>query len=130
MLLCFAGSVYAPLSTTKVGGPGLFGGALIGTVQDRIVAITGSTERPLLGEITRCRGWTSSRPTEADGVAIDVPIAAGARGLVLEAMGAGNAGIPVVDAVRRACTAGVNVVVTTRVPTAGHLQPTDPATTW
>lgn len=117
VLLCFAGSVYAPLGTTKVGGPGLFGGTLVGTVHDGTVAITGSAERPFLGEVTEVpRVDIISAYPGADGVAIDAYVAAGARGLVLEAMGAGNAGIPVVDAVGRACAAGVSVVVTTRVP--------------
>ncbi|GAA4805709.1 asparaginase [Tomitella cavernea] len=52
----------------------------------------------------------------ADAAAIDAVRAAGARGLVLEAMGAGNANAVVVQAVREAVAAGVAVVVTTRVP--------------
>lgn len=120
VLLCFAGSVYAPLGTTKVGGPGLFAGTPIGTVHDGTVAITGSAERPLLGVVSDLpRVDIVAAYPGADGIAIDAFVAAGARGLVLEAMGAGNAGIPVVDAVRRACAGGVSVVVTTRVPAGG-----------
>ncbi|NAZ77137.1 asparaginase [Kineococcus sp. T13] len=52
----------------------------------------------------------------ADGALVDAAVALGARGLVLAALGSGNTTDAVVDAVRRACAAGVAVVVTTRVP--------------
>ncbi|WP_268892896.1 asparaginase domain-containing protein [Tomitella fengzijianii] len=52
----------------------------------------------------------------SDAVVIDACRAAGARGIVLEAMGAGNANAAAVRAVRAAAAAGVAVVVTTRVP--------------
>lgn len=51
----------------------------------------------------------------ADRTAIDAYVAAGACGLVLEAMGSGNANPTVVEAVRAAVTTGVSVVVSTRV---------------
>ncbi|WP_182347347.1 asparaginase [Tomitella gaofuii] len=51
-----------------------------------------------------------------DATAIDALCAAGARGLVLEAVGAGNANAAVVQAVRQSIAAGVAVVVSTRVP--------------
>ncbi len=52
----------------------------------------------------------------ADGVLVDAALAAGARGVVLQALGSGNASADVVEAVRRCTRAGVAVVVTTRVP--------------
>ncbi len=117
VLICFAGSVFAPLGTTKVGGAGLFGGSVLGTVHDGTVSISGRADRPILGAVRDVpRVDIVSAYPGADAVAIDAFVAAGARGLALEAMGAGNAGVPVVDAVRRACDAGVAVVVTTRVP--------------
>ncbi|WP_235681314.1 hypothetical protein [Tomitella gaofuii] len=51
-----------------------------------------------------------------DATAIDALCAVGARGLVLEAMGPGNANAAVVQAVRQSIAAGVAVVVSTRVP--------------
>lgn len=55
----------------------------------------------------------------ADGTGIDAALAAGAEGIVLAALGAGNANALVVEAVRRA---GVPVVTSSRVP-AGRLVP-------
>ena len=52
----------------------------------------------------------------ADGVQIDAARAAGASGIVLEALGSGNTNAGVVEAVTHAVDAGVHVVVTTRVP--------------
>ncbi|MBY6366456.1 asparaginase [Rhodococcoides corynebacterioides] len=54
-----------------------------------------------------------------DGVMIDAACDHGAAGIVLEAMGAGNANVDVVAAVRRAVDAGVAVVLSTRVPSGG-----------
>lgn len=52
----------------------------------------------------------------ADATALEAFRAAGARGIVVEALGAGNANPSIVSAVRSAVSAGVPVVVTTRVP--------------
>nr|WP_255479625.1 asparaginase domain-containing protein [Quadrisphaera sp. RL12-1S] len=51
-----------------------------------------------------------------DGALLDAALALGARGVVLQALGSGNATAAVVAAVRRATDAGVPVVLTTRVP--------------
>lgn len=122
-LLCFAGSVWAPLGTTKIGGPALFGGgSLIGTVCDGIfMPDTADTvrRRPYLGSVAVVpRVDIVAAYPGADGAAIDAFVAAGARGIVLEATGSGNAGRAVIHAVRTACDAGVSVAVTSRVPGA------------
>ncbi len=51
-----------------------------------------------------------------DGMLLDACVAAGARGIVLQGLGSGNATPAVVAAVARAREAGVAVVLTTRVP--------------
>lgn len=58
----------------------------------------------------------------ADGTAIDACRAAGAQGIVVQALGSGNTNATVVDAVARCTAAGVPVVVTTRVP-FGAIEP-------
>ena len=52
----------------------------------------------------------------ADRVQIDACRAAGAQGLVLDGLGSGNANPAIVEAVRDCASAGIPVVVTTRVP--------------
>lgn len=58
----------------------------------------------------------------ADAVAIDAYLDVGSQGLVLQALGSGNANSTVVEAVKRATAAGIPVVVTTRVP-LGSVEP-------
>ncbi|MFI6644980.1 asparaginase [Streptomyces sp. NPDC050504] len=59
---------------------------------------------------------------DADPLFVETAVAAGARGLVLVATGAGNATPLMVDAIAAAVRAGVLVAVTTRVP-AGPVSP-------
>jgi L-asparaginase len=118
VLICFAGAVLPALGTTKVGGPGLFGGRPpVGAVSDGVFSVTGDKQRAYLGAVTEVpRVDIVAAYPGADGTAIEALVDAGARGLVVEAAGAGNAGPPIVEAVRRACDRGVAVAVTTRVP--------------
>ncbi len=52
----------------------------------------------------------------ADGAMVRAAVAAGAKAIVVEALGWGNVNIPMYDAVRDAIAKGVVVVVATRVP--------------
>lgn len=117
-VICFAGAVLPALGTTKVGGAGMFGGRPpVGTVSDGVFRATGNPRRAYLGAVTDVpRVDVVATYPGADGTAIDAYADVGAAGLVIEAMGAGNVGTPVVEAVRRACARGVAVTVTTRVP--------------
>ena len=121
VLICFAGSVLPALGVTKLGGPALFGGGrAVGRVRDGEFTLTGTKQRPYLGRAHDvCRVDIVAAYPGADGVGMDAFVDAGACGLVLEATGAGNAGAPVVEAVRRACARGVPVAVSTRVPAGG-----------
>jgi L-asparaginase len=110
VLICFGGAVLVPLGTQKIAGG--FDGP----------QFTGGKERPFLGTAAAAsapRVDVIACYLGADAVALDACVAAGARGVVLEALGSGNVGQEIVDAVRRHCAAGVTVAVSTRVPFGG-----------
>ena len=121
VLICFGGAVLAPLGTTKIGGTAVFGGTTpLGSVAAQRFTMNHSKERAHLGAVPApARVDIAAAYPGADGAAIEGFVAAGARAVVVEAMGSGNAGTAVTDAVRRACERGVAVAVTTRVP-GGH----------
>lgn len=117
-LVSFGGRVFPPLGTTKDGGPGVFGGvAPLGAVRSGRFTMTAAKRRPHLGAVPVApRVDIASAYPGADGTAIDAFVMAGARAVVVEAMGSGNAGRGVIEAVDRAVARGVTVAITTRVP--------------
>lgn len=125
VLVCFAGRVLAPLGVVKTTTTELvgFAGPVLGAVVDGTVEFTAAKERPqLAGATDPPRVDIVAVYPGADGTALDAGVAAGARGLVLEALGTGNAGPPVIEAVARHCAAGVTVAVSTRVA-GGQVRP-------
>jgi L-asparaginase len=119
VLVGFAGAVWQPLGLTKTGAQ--FSGSVVGSARNGNVAFDGVKRRPSLGHPSAADAPRVDIVTAyagSDAVAMDACAAAGARGLVLEALGSGNAPEAVIDGVRRACRAGVAVAISTRVPGA------------
>lgn len=58
----------------------------------------------------------------ADGALLGAAMDAGAKGIVIQALGIGNVNVPVYEAVKEAIARGIVVVISTRVPN-GRVQP-------
>jgi L-asparaginase len=120
VFITFAGNVFPALGARKVNTQDVaaFGGtAPAGTVANGVFTMNQPAPRPFLGDVSAAAAprvdIVAVYPGD-DATAIDASAAAGARGLVLAALGSGNAGDAVVDAVRRQEAAGVHVAVSTR----------------
>ncbi|GAT09069.1 L-aparaginase ansA [Mycolicibacterium novocastrense] len=122
VLIVFDGTVFQALGTRKMDTAALsaFAGVPIGTVGDNTFNLSQPARRPFIAEVSAAAAprvdIVAAYPGDGPGP-IDAAVASGARGIVVEALGSGNAGEGVVDAVRRHAPAGVAFAISTRVPT-------------
>ncbi|WP_328307602.1 asparaginase [Actinomycetospora sp. NBC_00405] len=125
VLVCFDGEAFAARGVAKrhTLAAGAFGGTVVHRVVDGTVRrVTRPERRPALPatlpatETDPPRVDVVAAHHGADGMLVRAAVAAGARGVVLAAVGIGNASPDVVAAVGEAADAGVIVVVASRVP--------------
>jgi L-asparaginase len=133
-LLCFAGEVHAAREARKVHTSALRafespGYGPVGHVDGEVVAFRRMPERRAAGELGRLDPDALETRVDlvrlyagADDRFVRASVDSGARAIVLEATGRGNANDTVVAGVRDAVAAGVTVVVCSRAA-AGRVEP-------